>query len=241
MRTCIGIVCIGDEYIREFEATFKPSVVKYAARHGYDLKIFTSYLDPGHAHKDCISFQKCLVPEALNDYDVVVVMDADIWMSDAAPPVPVPADKVGIVNEVAQMPEYLSLPYVTPPVEYYKLSGFDITTDKVLNTGFMVCKPALHAPFLRAVYDTHIGQAIGHFRKFHYEQACTGYELQTQHMFEEIPNVWNLMYLYPSSLSRAIPHAYALHFGGVIGRAHHLGTYLTTGQFIKRGIRWGKF
>jgi len=241
MRTCIGIVCIGDEYIREFEVTFKPSVVKYASRHGYDLKIFTSYLDPGHAHKDCISFQKCLVPEALNDYDVVVVMDADIWMSDAAPTVPVPADKVGIVNEVAQMPEYLSLPYVTPPVEYYKLSGFDITTDKVLNTGFMVCKPALHAPFLRDVYDTHIGKAIGHFRKFHYEQACIGYELQAQHMFEEIPNVWNLIYIFYASLKRPVPPSYALHFAGVVERSDGLARHLTTGHLFHRGIRWRKF
>ena len=244
MRTCIGIVCIGDSYIQEFEQTFKPSVVKYAARHGYDLKIFTSYLDSGHAHKDCISFQKCLVPEALKEYDTVIVMDADIWMSDRAPPVPDCGDKIGIVNEVAQIPtEYNQLPYTTPPIEYYGLSGFDLQTNKILNTGFFICKPVLHADFLRQVYNKHIDNAIGHYRKFHYEQACIGYELQTQNMFVDIPNTWNFMYLYYSTLMRAIPTVNALHFAGVMShkRAHELAKYLTTGQFVQNRLRWGIF
>lgn len=239
MRTCIGIVCIGDSYIQEFEQTFKPSVVKYAARHGYDLKIFTSYLDPEHTHKDCISFQKCLVPEALKDYDRVIVMDADIWMSDHAPPIPECGEKIGIVNEMLQ-PEYSTVGCTTPPIPYYASCGFDIQTDKMLNTGFMICNPAIHADILRQVYDKHIDKAIGHPRKFHYEQACIGYELQTQNMFVEIPNAWNLIYVFHHILKTSPPPSYGLHFAGLTHtRADELAKYLTTGQFIKGRLRWG--
>ena len=238
MSTCIGIVCIGEAYIQEFEQTFKPSVVKYAARHGYDVKIFTSYLDPAHPHPDCISFQKCLVPDALNGYDNVIVMDADIWMSDNAPRAPDCGDKVGIVNEVSQ-PEYSVVDCTTPPTPYYALCGFDLQTDKMLNTGFMICKPALHANFLRKVYDKHINKAVGHYRKFHYEQSCIGYELHTQNMFVEIPNAWNLIYLFYRILKKPTPASYGLHFAGLIGRSQELAGYLTTGQFRKGLLRWG--
>ena len=240
MTTCIGIVCIGEAYIQEFEQTFKPSVVKYAARHGYDLKIFTSYLDPGHAHIDCISFQKCLVPEALKNYDNVIVMDADILMSDHAPQIPDCGDKVGIVDEVAQIPnEYNTLPYTTTQPEYYRLSGFELKTDKILNTGFFISKPAIHADFLCKVYDKYIDKAIGHPRRFHYEQACIGYELQSQNMFIEIPNTWNFIYLYYSTLRRAFPPTYGIHFAGLTNRSAELAKYLTSRQFVKRGLRWG--
>ena len=240
MTTCIGIVCIGDTYIREFEQTFKPSVVAYAQRHGYDLKIFTSYLDPAHAHKDCISFQKCLVPEALSQYDTVIVMDADIWMSDHAPRIPDCGDKVGIVNEAAQMAEYLTFSFVTPPIPYYASSGFELTTDKVLNTGFMVCKPQHHAAFLRRVYDTHIDKAIGHPRHFHYEQACIGYELQTHAMFADIPNAWNLIYLFYILLNRPPPASYGLHFAGIPARSQVLANYLVSRQLGQSRLGWGK-
>jgi hypothetical protein len=238
MTTCIGIVCIGETYIRDFEETFKPSVVKYAARRGYDLKIFTSYLDSAHAHPDCISFQKCLVPEALKDYENVIVMDADIWMSDSAPAAPDCGDKIGIVNEVTQ-PEYYAVDCTSPPIPYYAMCGLDLQTDKMLNTGFMICKPALHANFLRKAYDKHIDKAIGHYRKFHYEQSCIGYELQTQNMFVEIPNAWNLIYLFHRLLKRSVPPSYGLHFAGLIGRKQELAMYLTSTQFVKRGLRWG--
>jgi hypothetical protein len=45
-KVCVGIVCIGENYLKEFEATFKPSVVAYCKKYGYDLKIFTDFF--GH-------------------------------------------------------------------------------------------------------------------------------------------------------------------------------------------------
>ena len=136
MRVCIGIVCIGEHYLRSFETTFKPSVQKYASRHGYDLKIFSNFLS-SETDRACISFQKCLVPNQLRDYDCVVVMDADIYIHDNAPLIhTLLTDKIGIVDEVAQVSpgEYISLGFASQPNEYYKLANFELNSNRILNS-----------------------------------------------------------------------------------------------------------
>ena len=241
MRVCIGIICIGQKYLSDFEGTFKPSVLKYAQKYGYDLKIFTDFLDSEHTHSDSISFQKCLGPQALSEYDIVVVMDADIWISDSAPPIPL-CEKIGIVNEAGQFPPevYSLLNFVSQPTEYYSLAGFELSTDKILNTGFIVCRPTHHAKFLADVYAKYIDTSANHPRKFHYEQACIGYELQSQSEFELISNQWNSIYVFYTSLNIPIKNIYGLHFAGLGGptRASELNRYLTA-QRHQGGIRWG--
>jgi hypothetical protein len=242
MKIGIGIVCIGDRYLKDFENTFKPSVVSYAQRHGYDLKIFTSHLDPHHTHPDGISFQKCLVPSAMTEYDIVLVMDADIWLSAAAPPISDPNDKIAIVNEAAQFPseQYDLIGFVSRPTEYYALADFQLDTDKILNTGLFVCRPTLHAQFLRQVYDKYIEHAAGHRRRFHYEQACIGYELQVNDMYTLLPNTWNSIYVMYSALRLPVPDVYGLHFAGLgrETRESELRNYLAA-QLPQRRIRWG--
>lgn len=242
MRVCIGIICIGQRYLSDFEATFKPSVIKYAQKHGYDVKIFTDFLDSAHKHPDSISFQKCLVPQALSEYDIVVVMDADIWISESAPPIPT-CEKIGIVNEAGQFPPevYSLITFVSQPTEYYSLGGFDLSTDKILNTGFIVCRPTHHAKFLADVYAKYIDTSANHPRKFHYEQACIGYELQSQSQFELISNQWNSISCFYTFLKIPYPKdVYGLHFAGMGGstRSSELNRYLTT-QRYQGGIRWG--
>ena len=242
MKVGIGIVCIGPDYVTEFEKTFKPSVVAYAQRHGYELKLFTSFLDTRYTHPDCISFQKCLVPERMPECDVVIVMDADIWLSESAPPVPVPDTKIGIVDEVRQLTprEYGRMSFVSQPTQYYAEGGFSLNTDKILNTGFFVCRPALHAKFLRGVYDKHISKAPEHRRHFHYEQAAIGYELQVNNMFELLPNTWNSIALFYKFLGIQYPSVYGMHFAGLCAmtRERALKEYLTV-QFQQRRLRWG--
>ena len=243
MKVCVGIVCIGESYIQEFEETFKPSVVKYAQRHGYDLRIFTDFLDKEHTHHECISFQKCLVPAALSEYDTVIVMDADIWMTDSAPQIPT-CEKIGIVDELTQvhMSLYNSLWWTSSAEEYYKLGDVPIQTDKLLNTGFMICHPSSHASFLKDVYFKYIDKSVGHPRKFHYEQACIGYELQTQQMFQALPNAWNMIYAVNRIGKISFPQdVYGMHFAGVNPvyiRRLELKSYLST-QAPKSLIRWG--
>ena len=243
MKVGIGIVCIGDSYLKDFETTFKPSVVSYAQRHGYQLKIFTDFLDSKHKHSNVISFQKCIVPENMIEYDTILVMDADIWLSQSAPPIPDTGELIGIVNEAQQLsPElYNKIGFASQPTEYYKLSGFDIQTDKILNTGFFICKPSHHAKFMRDIYDKYIINSIKHQRGFHYEQSCIGYELQKNNCFTLIPNTWNTIYIFYSALNIPHPQVYGMHFAGLKSFEiihSELRRYLTI--HIKKGIfRWG--
>jgi len=242
MKVCIGIICIGEQYLRDFEETFKPSIVNYAAKYGYDLKVITDFLDKNHTHPDSISFHKCLVPQLLSEYDVVAVMDADIWLSELAPSLP-DCEHIGIVDEVAQQTkeQYDSIPWTAPPHEYYSLAGLSIDTDKVLNTGFMICSPSRHAKILSDIYSKYIEASEGHPRKFHYEQACIGYELQIQKKFQLISNNWNSVHVGYKALNIPIPKdIYGLHFAGYNNhtRKIELSAYLGT-QLPKRGLRWG--
>lgn len=240
MKIGIGIICIGDRYRKDFENTFKPSIVSYADRHGYDLKIFNHFLDSKYRHSDSISFQKCLIPENMIEYDVVLVMDADIWLSDTAPTLPECGDLIGIVNEAAQLPSelYEKIAFAIKPTEYYKQCGFDIETDKILNTGFFICKPKLHARFLREVYDRYVNKSIGHPKGYHYEQSCIGYELQHRNMCITIPNDWNSMYSFNIVLGLKQPAVYGMHFAGLHSfsrRELELRRYLTI--HLKQSLR----
>ena len=241
VKVCIGIVCIGEKYLKEFEETFKPSVVAYCKKNVYDLKIFTDYI--GERHPDLISFQKCLLPSQLMDYDCVVVMDADIYIHDYAFSIHTMAtDKIGIVNEVAQLtPEdYRKISWLSQPIEYYNLAGFKLQTDKILNTGVMVCKPTLHAEFMKNIYDKYSQTAIGHSRGFHYEQACIGYELQSQDKFAILRNTWNNIYGFNKILNIPFVSPFFVHFTGIGStRKAELVKYLTA-QRPKSVLRWGK-
>lgn len=224
MKVCLAVVCIGDSYIHEFNSLFKKSLEEYCSSHGYDLKVFTGYLDDLHRHPSAISFQKALVPshESLQEYDRVAVIDADIYMMKNSPPLPL-TDKIGIVNEFGQIDDndvrHLRSTIGIPdyPTEYYAKCGFEVGDNVVLNTGLMICKPREHGQFLKDVYFTYIGNSINHPRGFHYEQSCIGYELIKNQMYTLIPNEWNTIYLFSSVLNRTVKTCYGIHFAGMRG------------------------
>lgn len=240
MKVCIGIICIGQQYLKDFEATVKPSVDTYAKKYGYDLKVFTDFLDSNHRHPDYISFEKCLVPRELKEYDCVIVMDADIYIHEYSPPIhTLLTDKIGIVNEVGQVsPEqYKALGFASEPTTYYSLAGFNLKTEKILNTGLFVCNPSIHSSYLEEIYNKYIDKAFNHPRRFHYEQACIGYELQISNMFSLLPNTWNYIYMYDRVAKINTTGVYFIHFAGMGHR--EVQRYLATYNNRNR-IRWGK-
>lgn len=242
MKVCVGIVSVGRSYLAEFERLFKPSVSAYCSRNGYDLKVFTDFLDPNRKHPDTISFQKCLVPDQLREYDLVVVLDADIYIEAHAPPIHTLElnGKIGIVNEVAQSTVegyegMVNIGFADHPTKYYKIIGFDLDTNKMLNTGLMLCNPAKHADYLKAIYEKYVDKSVGHPRGFHYEQGCIGYEMQKDGMFELIPNVWNFLYIHTLMTKQPI-NSYFLHFAGMRGSEREVAL---TRHTFKGGLRWG--
>jgi hypothetical protein len=242
MKVCLGIISIGKLYNEEFERLFKPSVVSYCQKYGYDLKVFTDYLDPKHRHPDTISFQKCLVPSFLTEYDLVVIMDADIYIENIAPAIHFHElhDKIGIVDEVAQnspagYEKMIQVGFADQAEHYYKLAGFELKTSRVLNTGVILCNPKLHAEYLKSIYDKYVDKSIGHPRKFHYEQGCIGYELQTDETYTLIGNPWNFLYIH-TQITKEPKNAYFLHLAGMRGSEREVAL---TRHTFKSGIRWG--
>jgi hypothetical protein len=245
MAVCIAIICIGEKYIQEFKTLFYPSVSRYASKYGYDVKIFESFLDTNHATRDAISFQKCLTLShpSMERYDQVLVLDADILIEDHAPAIPNTGDKIGIVNEASfsQYDKLKSVGFASYPTDYYKLCGFSISTDKILNTGMMICNPKKHGPVLKGIYDKYISGCEGHPRGFHYEQSCIGYELQTQHMFTCVSTYWNCIFVQYDILNTVCPKDnYFIHFAAFSGKfAEGIQRYQSARHGLKNSLRWG--
>ena len=242
MRVCFGIISIGKKYLEEFERLFKPSVLAYCNKYKYDLKIFTDFLDPKRKQPDTISFQKCLVPSFLTEYDLVIVLDADIYIEANAPPIHTLElnDKIGIVDEVAQSTadkydNMVKTGFADHANIYYKKIDIEIDTSKILNTGVMICNPAKHSEYLKSIYEKYVDKSIGHPRGFHYEQGCIGYELQKDNTYTLISNYWNHIYIH-SQITNTPIHAYFIHFAGIRGthRQSALSRHTTKGL-----LRWG--
>lgn len=243
MKVCVGVISIGKSYLEEFERLFKPSVSAYCQKYGYDLKIFTDFLDPKRKHPDTISFQKCLVPFLLHDYDLVVVLDADIYVHPQAPPIDVLAigDKIGIVNEVEQSdPENYKklheIGFADYASEYYLKVGLPLQTDRILNTGLMICKPMYHSKYLKEIYEKYVDKSIKHPRGFHYEQGCIGYELQKDEMFTLIPNSWNFIYVHAQITNVPTTNQIFVHFAGLRGSQREAALARHTSKSV---LRWG--
>jgi hypothetical protein len=242
MKVCFGILSVGRTYLTEFERLFKPSVSAYCTKYGYDLKIFTDFLDPNRKQSDTISFQKCLVPDQLREYDLVVVLDADIYIENYAPPIHnlQLQGKIGIVDEVAQSSsekyqQMVQIGFADHAKAYYAKVGFEFDTHSILNTGVMICSPAKHADYLKTIYEKYVDKSIGHPRGFHYEQACIGRELQMDNSYELISNLWNFIYVH-TQITRDPIQCYFLHFAGLRGNEREVGLSRHT---FKSGLRWG--
>lgn len=242
MKVCFGIISVGKTYLEEFERLFKPSISAYCSKYGYDLKIFTDFLDLKRKHPDTISFQKCLVPSFLTEYDLVVVLDADIYIEANAPPIHELNinNKIGIVNELDQTTKeqyqyMVNIGFADNPITYLKKIDIDFQSDKILNTGVIICNPNLHSEYLKSIYEKYVDKSIGHPRGFHYEQGCINYEIQKDNMFHLIPNSWNWIYVHSQTTQQPIK-AYFLHFAGMRGSQRESVLARHTGKSV---LRWG--
>jgi hypothetical protein len=109
----------------------------------------------------------------------------------------------------------------TNAVDYYKLCGFNIQTDMVFNSGVLVMQPKKHNEFLLNIYNKYILQSVSHYRGFHFEQSCIGYELQKNNLYKVIDNrfnaVWSLTKLdniENITLNKYFNDNYFIHFAG---------------------------
>ena len=201
MRACVVTLAIGDKYLNQYNKLFRPSNEFYAAKHGYDFKVITQYLDPNLADLNSVTIHKYLLcsQEWSSQYDYLIVIDADILINKNSPPVPFEllGDKVGMVDEACQpsLEKRVAIQrahgWELYPTDYMALCGYALDTPHIYNSGFMVLQPSKHRTFLENMYATYGKGSLGHPRKTHYEQTTTNYCFQTANMVYPLPHVFN--------------------------------------------------
>lgn len=234
MKIAFVTCAIGNDYIDKYYSIFRGSQEAYAKKHGYDFRIVTEWMDSELMHWSLVSFQKALIfsqPWAA-DYDLILFVDADIYINPSAPAIHLICDpeKINIVNEFAQPSKELRYElqkrceWETTATEYYKLCNFDLDTDVTPNTGVMVASPKLYGEYFKEIYETYKEIALTYVGTkrgtFIFEQTALGYRIVKDSKYKCIPNVWNGVWvinhlIYPEkTLEEFINENYFIHHAG---------------------------
>lgn len=239
-RFAICVLAIGDKYMKFYEAYFKPSHERYCKRHRYDFFVIPHFLDSRQENqrKECITYQKFLVPsyEPIQDYDYVLILDADIYILNHAGPLTelseVCGDKVAGVDEGCdpsrEMREHINVikewPRTVP--EFYKAclpSDMSFHSSVNINSGFLLVQPKLHKEFFQTSYETWIQKEPCYP---HREQAGISYELQVQNKIYICDKRWNRLWIIHAHnpidiitntnffYTTFLPQTYCIHFVG---------------------------
>ena len=231
MKVLLTTIAIGDKYLEEYTRLFYESQHNYALKYGYDFKVITDFLDKNIMNRHTISFNKILVcnQEWSKEYDMIIFIDADILINSNAPSLHNYLDydnRIGIIDEYSQPTSEKRIQiqkrmgWETSATEYYKLCGLDINTDMVFNSGVLVMQPKLHNEFLVNIYNKYVMKSVGHYRGFHFEQSCIGYEIQKANMYKLIDNKFNAVWALTKldnptfNLNTFFRENYFIHFAG---------------------------
>jgi hypothetical protein len=202
MKCALATVAIGESHQSTYAAIFKPSVERYVVRNGYDLLVFDDYVG-GENYRDpsFMSFVKLLIPyqETMQSYDWLMVLDVDILISARTPPFHELdlGTKIGVVDEWCQPSREERLRFQAinglehTALEYYRLAGFPLESECLINGGMFICAPRAHGPFFRDIVARHTETLRGHPRG---DQAMFGYELQTKNLAHLLPTAWNCLW-----------------------------------------------
>jgi len=196
---------IGDKYVKEYESLFAPSQRAYAKKFDYDFKIIDEFIYKKIPHNDTISFNKILAfcQEWSGQYDYIAFVDADIFINPDSPDLIdnlSDKTKVGVVDEYSQPTKDLRIEvqkmkgWETSAKDYYKLAGFDLDTESVINTGVILADPKIHGDTFKSIHYKHVLSSIGHYRYFHFEQSAIGYQLQKNNLCEFLDNKFNAVW-----------------------------------------------
>ena len=134
--------------------------------------------DPG-----LISFMKMLVPyhKAVRSHDLLMVLDVDILISAKTPPFHALdlGARIGVVDEWCQPSreervKFQAINGLEPsPREYYRLAGFAMESEILINSGMFICAPHDHGAFFRDIVARHTETQRGHPRGIHSNRPCS--------------------------------------------------------------------
>jgi hypothetical protein len=239
-KFAVCVIAIGDDYMKFYEQYFKNSHERYCKKYGYDLFIINDFLDtnPQHQTKECITYQKFLIAsyEPIQDYDYVLILDADIYILAQAGPLTeiteVCADKVAGVNQATdpslEIVELINRSKEWPVTvnDFYKSllpTHISFESNINVNSGFLLLQPKKHKEFFVSAYKKWIELTPCNS---HREQAGISYELQIQNKIYICDKRWNRLWLIHThnpfqNLSDTttlfdvfLPQTYCIHFVG---------------------------
>jgi hypothetical protein len=175
-KTAMVTLCVGKEFTSLWDRYCRAGWENYARRHGYDLKAFTSPVDMStRAAGRTVAWQKCLVLEALADYERVLWVDADIVINREAPAVTVdvPMGKVGAVISGSYIHPDLRMHFLRRTIRptaitatdereawrndqasFYAEAGITCASPEIVQSGVLVMD-ASHRGLMREVYESY--------------------------------------------------------------------------------------
>lgn len=189
-------LAVGAHHAHLFETLCRENWQRYAARHGYDLVVFTEPLDASaRAQARSPAWQKCLILDqpAVQAYRQVAWIDSDILLNAETAPcvcagvpegrvggvdaygIPTRAHFSGVLARLYDLWRQRGVRFVDnlTAERFYSNRGLAPLAD-VLHTGVMVLSPSLHAPLLRRAYERYeeMGSA-----EWNYEMGFLSWEL----------------------------------------------------------------
>jgi hypothetical protein len=225
-RTALATLCIGQPYIDWWTRFASRSWQAYAARCGYALEVFQGPLDSSlRAMARSPAWQKCLIlsQPALQAYDRVIWLDADIIIAPAAPPLDTSAGKIGAVVSGDYLQRDMRATFLermrgTGPAHgniddlwardqrsFYDAYGIACATSDIIQTGVLALEPE-HRPILEAVYALDYPGIVA------YEQLPLSAEIINRGLLQRIDSRFNLVFFerlcvhYPYLLNQQIDH-----------------------------------
>lgn len=174
MKTALTTICIGEEHTALWNRYGEPYWRAYAQHHGYALHVITEPLDTSpRAAARSPAWQKCIIlrDPALQDFQRVVWIDADIVVTKNAPPVcdGVPQGKIGATIsgghlDSASRAIFLwrwfkqglhhtdaAQAWAADQRRYYEMAGVSCPSNDILQTGVLVLEQR-HKDILEKVY-----------------------------------------------------------------------------------------
>lgn len=207
MKCAVVTIAIGTSYISNYNRIFRKHTENYCKKYGYDFIVISEYSLPAkYPINPFVNIMKWTLPyrEDLQQYERIMIVDADIILTPACPSFhDIELNgKIGVVDEYSQPTPSLRIDiqknygFETSAVEYYERHiGFKINTTRVFNGGLYICSPSQHGPFFKSIFDKHVdGTFTCKTIPFHYEQGMFGYELQTQNLYTLLENPWNMIW-----------------------------------------------
>jgi hypothetical protein len=207
MKCAVVVAVVGDKYRKEYDETFKKHTTDYCMKYGYDHLLITNFPAMNKYGEKVICMLKWQIasqPE-IQIYDRIILMDADMVITKACPPIhelDIPPGKIGMVDQYSQPCEGMELVkqkvhgWEKTATEYYqKYIGMPMDTKIVFNGGLLIFNPASCSPFLEKIFSKHIEDYTKPAAKYVFEQTWLSKELQDNDRSVLLDNKWNFIWL----------------------------------------------